>query len=272
MTTLLVLIFSALTATVMAVVGHRVHLAHFHLIGGIPVGAMAIGTGAALGVAIALRLTNNYDTGRFRLLGYLVGFTAYMMIVVADYVALQLRVGDRVYPATELMNIGRYLIFLVEGGAKAAVASLPRWVPPIPRQIMFWVGMIRLAVEFVGTLVATGWMISFLTGVPFCWRNRRFYELKQLVESANTSAVREWELAVHQRRPIEARAILARVKAGRVQPQDRMWMRLVAHQCPVCFAGRVRIEKRRRTVGWVRTEPQDEFLLDEARGSALLAT
>lgn len=271
MTTLLALIFAAATTLVMAVVGHRVHLAHFHLIGGIPMGAMAIGAGAAVGVAIAIRLTNTYDTGRFRILGYLAGFTAYMIVVVTEYVALQLRVGDRVFPATELMNIARYLMLLVEEGAKAAASALPRWVR-IPPEVMFWVGMVRLAVEFVGTLVATGWGISLLTGVPFCWRNRRFYELKQLVESANTVAVREWELAVHQRRPIEARAILARVKAGRVQPQDRMWMRIVAHQCPICLAARVRIEKRKRSAGWVRTEPQDEFLLDEARGSVVLAT
>ncbi|MBI2123598.1 MAG: hypothetical protein HYT96_05505, partial [Armatimonadetes bacterium] len=118
MTTLLALIFAAATTLVMAVVGHRVHLAHFHLIGGIPMGAMAIGAGAAVGVAIAIRLTNTYDTGRFRILGYLAGFTAYMIVVVTDYVALQLRVGDRVFPATELMNIARYLMLLVEEGAK----------------------------------------------------------------------------------------------------------------------------------------------------------
>lgn len=271
MTALLTLILTAATTLVMAALGHRFQFAHFHLIGGIPVGAMSIGAGAALGVALAVRATSNHDTARLRLLGYLAGFTTYAAVVVADYVTLQLRIGGRVLPATEIMNVAHYLMYLVQEGAKSAATVVPKWAK-IPPQIMFWVGMVRLAVEFVGTLVATSWMISLVTGVPFCWRNRRFYELKQLVESANTSAVREWELAVHQRRPMEARAILARVRAGKVQPQDRMWMRIAIHQCPICFAGRVRIEKRKRAAGWVRTEPQDEFLLDEARGSALLAT
>jgi hypothetical protein len=271
MTTLLALIFSAATTVGVAVLGHQLHIAHFHLIGGIPVGAMGIGAGAALGTAIAIRLTNSYDTDDFRTLAYVAGFLAYSLVVSADYMSLHLRVGDRVLPATEIMNVARYLMFLVEEGAKSAAAVLPKWVK-VPPQITFWVGMVRLSVEVVGMLVATGWALSFVTGVPFCVRNRRFYELKYVVESANTSAVREWELAVHQRRPIEARAILARVRAGRPQLQDRVWTRVVIHQCPVCLAGRVRIEKCKRGPGFVRAESQEEFLLDEARGSALLAT
>lgn len=271
MTTLLALIFSAATTIVIAVLGHQLHLAHFHLIGGIPVGSMAIGGGAALGAALAIRLTNNYDTDDFRMLAYVGGFLAYSLVIAADYTALQFRVGDRVLPATEIMNVARYLMFLVEEGAKSTAAALPKWVR-IPPQIMFWLGMVRLSVEIVSTLVATGWALSLVTGVPFCWRNRRFYELKSLIQSANTSAVREWELAVHQRRPIEARAILARVRAGRPQSQDRVWTRIVIHQCPGCLAGRVRIERCRRGIGFVRSESQEEFLLDEARGSVLLAT
>lgn len=271
MTTLLVLIFSAATTIVIAVLGHQFHLAHFHLIGGIPVGAMAIGAGAAAGTAIAIRLMNGYDTDDFRMLGYVAGFTAYALVLFADYTALQFRVGDRVLAATDFMNVARYFLFLVEEGAKSAASVLPKWVR-FPQQIMFWIGMVRLSVEVVGVLVATGWALSLLTGVPFCWRNRRFYELKQLVSSANISAVHEWELAVHQRRPIEARAILSRVRAGRPQFQDRVWMRIVIHQCPGCLAGRVRIEKCRRGHGFMRAESQEEFLLDEARGSALLAT
>lgn len=271
MTTLLALIFSAATTILIAVLGHQLHLAHFHLVGGIPLGAMALGAGAAVGTAIAIRLTNNYDTDDFRMLAYVAGFLAYSLVITADYTALHFRVGDRILPATEVMNVARYLMFLVEEGAKSTAAVLPKWVR-IPPQIMFWLGMVRLSVEIVGLLVATGWTLSLVTDVPFCWRNRRFYELKHLIESANTSAVREWELAVHQRRPIEARAILARVRAGRPQSQDRVWTRIAIHQCPGCLAGRVRIEKCRPGPGFVRSEPEDEFLLDEARGSALLAT
>lgn len=271
MTTLLALIFSAATTIIIAVLGHQFHLAHFHLIGGIPVGAMAIGAGAAVGIAIAIRLTNNYDTDDFRMLGYVAGFLAYGLVIFADYTTLQLRVGGRVLPASEFMNVARYFMFLVEEGAKSTVAALPKWVH-VPQQVMFWLGMVRLAVESVGVLVATGWSLSLLTGVPFCVRNRRFYELKQVIQSANTDAVREWELAVHQRRPVEARAILARARAGRPQLQDRVWKRIVIHQCPICLAGRVRIEKCKRGPGFIRSEHEDEFLLDEARGSALLAT
>lgn len=271
MTTLLALIFSAATTIVIAVLGHQLHLAHFHLIGGIPVGAMAVGAGAAVGTAIAIRLTNSYDTDDFRMLGYVAGLLAYVLVVFADYMALELRVGTRVVPATELMNVARYLSFLVEEGAKSTAAVLPKWVH-VPHQLMFWLGMVRLAVEIVGMLVATGWALSLLTGVPWCWRNHRFYELKQLIHSAHNSAVREWELAVHQRRPMEARALLTRVREGPPHPQDRNWMRIVIHQCPGCFAGRVRIERCRRGIGFVRSESQEEFLLDEARGSVLLAT
>lgn len=271
MTAILSVLLAAATTAAMAYLGHEFHLAHFHVIAGIPVGAMAIGAAAAAGVALAVRLSGNYDTGRFRMLGYLAGLTAYVAVVVLDYLPVQARGAPRASFAPQLLSAASYLVLLVEQGAKAASAQLPQWVR-IPPQISFWIGMVRLAVEVVGTMVATGWSISLLSGVPFCLRNRRFYELKQLVESAHVAAVHEWETAVHQRRPIEARAILARARAARVEPQDRSWMRIVVHQCPVCFAGRVRIERRRRAHGLVRTEPGEELVLDEARGSALLAT
>ena len=80
-------------------------------------------------------------------------------------------------------------------------------------------------------------------------------------------------MAINQRRPMEARTLLARVRNAKVAPYDRSWMRIIIHQCPICLAARVRIEKRRRTAfGRIRTAPADELQFDAVKGSALLAT
>jgi hypothetical protein len=161
---------------------------------------------------------------------------------------------------------------LIEQGAQAISSQLPNGVT-LPTPVAIWLGVLRLLVEVLGVVVATGWTISYLVDVPFCWKNRRFYELRHLLESADTSAVREWETAMHQRRPNEARALLARVRAGRVVPSDRAWIRVAVHQCAVCQAARVRIEGRRRiSLGRIVTEPAQVIQLDAVKGSALLAT
>jgi hypothetical protein len=165
-----------------------------------------------------------------------------------------------------------YVRLLVSQAAAAIAAQMPSQIP-LPAPAALWLGMVRLLVEILAAGVATGWTISYLTGVPFCWKNRRFYELRHLVESANQAAVREWETAVYQRRPLEARALLARVRAGRVHRSDRTWMRIVIHQCPVCLAARVRIERCRRIpLGGMVVESAQEMGFDAARGAALLAT
>lgn len=258
------------TSAAMAYAGHRFSLAHFHLIGGIPLGAVVIGGCAVIGTSIAIRMFSTYDTAGQRIVAQFGGLMAYLGAVMFDYAALHPN-AMMAMPRDQLVDIVKYLQVLVQEGGEAFTSQLPGWVR-IPLEVRFWIGGARLVIEVVGAVVATGWMVSLLTDVPFCWKNRRFFELRQLVESANAQAVREWEMAMNQRRPVEARAILARVRAAKVRRDDRSWMRIAVHQCSGCHASRVRIERRRRAGGVVRTDPAEEINLDAARGAALLAT
>jgi len=267
----LTIVLATLSSAVTAYLAHLTSLPHFHLLGGIPIGAALIGVGAATGVAMAIKLTSNYDVAPFRMFAQLGGVSAYAGAVLLDYLTHEMR-GKTVLGTPEITSILNYARMLVEQGAAAIAAQLPDNVK-FPTPVAVWLGMVRLFIEVLGALVATGWAISYLTAVPFCWKNRRFYELKHVVETANVGAVREWETAINQRRPMEARALLARVRMGKVAPYERSWMRIAIHQCPICQAARVRIEKRRRTVfGHIRTEPTDELQFDAVKGSALLAT
>jgi len=263
-------LFTVGTSAAMAYAAHLAHLAHFHVLGGIPVGAAVIGAGAAIGASVAVRMYATYDTATMRIIAQFGGLLAYTGAVGLDFLvrhpdAPQLPV------LSQAMEGIRYLQYLIQQGGAAFAEQMPAAVR-IPVGIRFWIGGMRLLVEIVGAVVATGWMVSLLTDVPFCWKNRRFYELRSLVESANAQAVREWEMAMHQRRPVEARAVMTRVRAAKVGREDRRWMRIVVHQCPVCRASRVRIERRRRGPGYTRTDQSDEIVLDAARGAVLLAT
>jgi len=268
----LTLVLSTVSSAAAAYLAHRVSLAHFHVLGGIPVGAALIGLGAAVGVAMAIKLTASYDTAGFRIFAQLGGASAYAGAVLLDYIAHQMELGSDALANSDLDNLITYTKLIVEQGGAAIAAQLPGGVT-LPPFVAVWLGMVRLIVEVLATIVMTGWTISYLTGVPFCWKNRRFYELRHLVESANTAAVREWVTAINQRRPMEARALLARVRTGKVMQGERAWMRIAVHQCPVCQAARVRIERRHRTgLGRVRTDPAEEIQFDAVKGSALLAT
>lgn len=271
MSGVLTIILATISSAATAYLAHQGSLAHFHVLGAIPVGGVFIGIGAAIGVAFSIRLTSGYDTAGTRIFAQLGGASAYAGTVLLDYVASEMR-GAATAASGGAADILTYTKALIEQGAQAIVTQLP-WSVTLPGPVAAWLGMVRLLIEVLAAIVATGWTVSYLTGVPFCWRNRRFYELKHLLESSNVNAVQEWETAINQRRPIEARAVLARVRAGRVASGDRYWMRIAVHQCPVCQAGRVRIEKRRRTrLGRIRTEPAEELKFDPVKGSALLAT
>jgi hypothetical protein len=264
------LLFTAVTSAAMAYVAHLFGLAHFHLIGGIPLGAAGIGAGGAIGASIAVRMFGTYDTATMRIVAQLGGLAAYLGAVGLDY--LGSHPNALLTPAlSQLVEVVRYLQVLVQQGGAAFVEQLPGRVQ-IPIAVRFWIGGVRLVVEVVGAVVATGWMLSLATDVPFCWKNRRFFDLRSLVESANAQAVREWEMAMNQRRPVEARAIMARVRAAKVRRDDKRWVRIAVHQCTGCHASRVRIERRRRAPGFVRTDASDEMSLDAVRGAALLAT
>jgi hypothetical protein len=266
----LAFVLAMLSSALTAYFAHRTSLSHFHFLGGIPVGAAVIGIGAAIGVAIAIRVTANYDTASFRIFAQLGGVAAYTGAVMLDYIQYQLKLGGAAQATPDVIHVINYTKLLIEQGAAAIAAQIPSGVN-LPTPMAIWLGVVRLIVEVLGAVVATGWTISYLTSVPFCWKNRRFYELRHLVESADTAAVREWETAIHQRRPMEARALLARIRAGRVMPADRSWIRVAVHQCPICQAARVRIEGRRRvSFGRIVTNPAQEIAFDPVRGSALL--
>src|SRR5207247_4582524 len=182
------------------------------------------------------------------------GVTACRGALLPDYVAGDMR-GHRAVGVPDALMVLKYVRILVEQGAASITAQLPESIK-FPPGVAVWHGVVRLFIEVLGTVVATGWAISYLTGVPFCWRNRRFYELKDVVESSNVGAVREWEMAINQRRPIEASARVARGRTGKVAPYGRSWVRISIYQCPIWLAARVQMEKRRRAAfGRVGTAP-----------------
>lgn len=264
------LLFTLGSSAAMAYTAHLIGLAHFHVLGGIPVGAAAVGAGAAVGASVAVRMYATYDTATMRIIAQFGGLLAYAGAVCLDFLARNPSALQTPL-LTQVIEAIRYSQVLIQQGGAAFVEHLPVSVQ-LPAAIRFWIGGVRLLIEIVGAVVATGWMLSLLTDVPFCWKNRRFYELRSLVESANAQAVREWEMAMHQRRPVEARAIMTRVRAAKVRREDKRWVRIVVHQCPACHASRVRIERRRRGPGFTRTEQSDEIVLDATRGAVLLAT
>ncbi len=268
----MVAIFAALltgaTVAGTAYFGHRLHLAHVHIFGIIPLGAMAIGAGAVIGVVLAMRLTSSYDTTGFRFLGQLAGASAYCAVVLTDFATLMVPIGSRVLPAVQVMGIGEYLRLIADQEAAALASVLPASFQ-IPAPLTLWVAWLQLGIEVVGTLVVTGWTISLLTGVPFCWRNRRFYDLKDVIESPDVNSLWEWEQAIAQRRPIEARSIFARIRQAKVKHADRAWVRVAAHQCPICLTTRVRIEQRHRILGLVRTDPARDLMLDAHESSVI---
>lgn len=263
-------LLTAASSAAIAYVAFILGFTHFHLIGGIPIGAVGLGAGAAVGTALAARVFGTYDIASMRAIAQCGGLAAYALALAFGF--LETHPGAlRTPPLEQVVDGVRYLQLLVQQGGSAFAEQLPARVQ-LPVQIRFWVGSMRLIIEIVGAVVATGWMMSLMTDVPFCWANRRFYELRHLVDSANAQAVREWETAMHQRRPLEARAILARVRAAKVRREDKRWVRIVVHQCPRCHASRVRIERRRRARGYARTEGMEEMTFDAARGAVLFAT
>jgi hypothetical protein len=264
-------VFALLSAAGMVYAGHYFRLAHSHVLAFLPVGAMVLGGGAALGIALAVRLTRSYDTPGHRRLAELFGVLTYLAVVFVDYQTLMVRVGAKVFPVHTVWGPLGYVQYMIEQGVLTAARQLPDFLV-IPPRAAVGVGIAQLILELLGSLVVTGWVISLVTDVPFCWRNRRFYALRSVVETTNAAAVRQWEKAMQERRPIEARAIFTRVRSDRAGPTDQDWTRVALHQCEVCHASRVRIERRHRGVGIIQTEPAEEILFDEARGSALLAS
>ncbi len=261
-------LLTAATIAGSAFLGHRFQLAHFHVLAIVPVGALAIGAASAIGVVLAIRLTSNYATREFRVLGQLAGLSAYCAVLLLDYAFLDLPLGSRMVPAARLMSFGGYLLTLADQEAAALIAILPSFLV-MPFQLDVWFGAAQLVIEVVLATVATGWTISLFTGVPICVTNRRFYALREIMESGDMGGLREWERAIDEHRPIEARSLFARLRVAGVSPGRREWMRVAVHQCSVCLTSRVRIERRHRVLGWVRTGPRRDRALDARASSAI---
>ncbi len=261
-------LLTAATIAGSALLGHRFQLAHFHVLAIVPLGALAIGAASAIGVVLTIRITSNYATREFRALGQIAGFSAYCAILLLDYTFLELPLGAQLVPAARLMEFGGYLRYLVNQEAAALIAVVPSFVL-VPLQLDAWAGVAQLLIEAVLASVVTGWTISFFTGVPICVTNRRFYALREIMESGDVGSLREWERAIDEHRPIEARSIFARLRVAGVSPGTGEWMRVAVHQCSVCLTSRVRIERRHRALGWVRTGPRRDLALDARRSSAI---
>jgi hypothetical protein len=246
-----------------AYLGHRFQLAHMHVLGILPIGALMIGAAASVGVILAVRIASGFDTPGVRLLGQIAGVSAYCGAVVFDYGApIAVARG-----AVSRLGFGEYLAALIDQEAKDLVAVLPSFLQ-IPPGVSEWFGVVQLILEAVVAAVATGWMISFFADVPYCFTNHRFYNLKTIMESRDLNGLREWERAIDEYRPIEARSIFTRVRTVGVG-DSREWMRVAVHQFPVCLKSRVRIEPRHRTLGITYTELGRDLNLD-SRGSAAI--
>jgi len=261
-------LLTAATIAGSALFGHRFQLAHFHVLAIIPVGALGIGAAAAIGVVLAIRLTSNYATKEFRVLGQLAGLSAYGAVLLLDYAFLELPLGRHMISAARVMSFSGYLRHVVDQEVAVLIAVVPSFVS-VPLALDVWAGFAQVLIEVIIAMVATGWTISLFTGVPICVRHRRFYALKQIVESGDIAGLGEWERAINERRPIEARTIFARLRLGGVSPVTREWMRVAIHQCSACLTSRVRMERRRRFLGWVRTGYRRDLVLD-ARGSSAI--
>src|SRR2546426_12309996 len=118
-------VHATLSSVITAYVAHLISLPHFHLLGGIPVGSVLIGTAAATGVAMAVRLTSNYDVAGFRMFAQLGGVTAYLGAMLLDYVAGEMR-GHRAVAVPDALTVLNYVRVLVEQGGRRSPRSCPR--------------------------------------------------------------------------------------------------------------------------------------------------
>src|SRR5207247_9888080 len=109
----LTVVLATLSSVITAYVAHLISLPHFHLLGGIPVGSVLIGTAAATGVAMAIRLTSNYDVAGFRMFAELGGVSAYLGAILLDYVACEMR-GHRAVAVQDTLTVVKYVHVVFE--------------------------------------------------------------------------------------------------------------------------------------------------------------
>ena len=266
---MLTVVITGAAVAAVAFVASRFELVHLHLLLIIPVGATLMGVVIGGAVAASIRLTRSYDTPGFRTAGTVAGLAAYWAAVILDFTGLDITLGPFTFPAPSVLGFPAYLTRMVREQGKPVTAFLDPWLT-IPARYDTWIGLVVIAFEMIGLLFAAGWAISYLGNVPYCRRDRRFYVLREIVETRDEDLLQQWMRAVHERRPMEARNDFGRVRSGRLPGFMRgPRVRVAVHQCPLCKDSRVRIDRRTRRFGLRRTEMIAELWLDGPRAAML---
>jgi len=252
-----------------AFLASRFELTHLHLLLVIPVGATLMGVVIGGAVAASIRLTRSYDTAGFRTLGTVAGLAAYWAAVVLDFTGLAITLGPFSLPATSVLNFPAFLTRMARNQGAPVTAFLAPWIA-IPGRFDVWIGLLVIAFEMIGLSIASGWAISYLGNVPYCRRDRRFFGLREILETYDEDVLQQWMLAVREHRPMEARNDFGRLRSGRLPGFLRgPRLRVAVHQCPLCKDSRVRIDRRSRRFGVQRAAMVAELWLDGPRAAML---
>jgi hypothetical protein len=266
---MLTLVITGAAVAVAAIGASRFELTHLHLLLVLPVGAVLIGAVVGSAVAASIRLTRSYDTAGFRTLGAAAALVAYWAAVVLDFMGLTITLGTFTFPAPSVLDFPVYLGRLVRDQGAPIVMFLKPWLA-ISARFDPWIGLIVIGIEMVGLLVAAGQAISYLGNVPYCRRDRRFYALREIIETRDEDVLQQWMRAVHERRPMEARNDFGRLRSTKLPDSvGGPRVRVAVHQCPLCKDSRVRIDRRTRRFGMRRTQMMTELWLDGPRAAML---
>ena len=266
---MLTIVITAVAAAAAAVLAARFELTHLHLLLIIPVGAIAMGIIVGAAVAASIRLTRSYDTNGMRTVGTVAGLAAYWAAVLLDFTGLSITLGPFRLPATSVLNVPAYFTRMVRAQGQPISAFLAPWLT-IPRRFDAWIGLGVIAIEMIGLLYAVGSVISYLGNVPYCRRDRRFFALREILETREEELLHQWMRAVHERRPMEARNDFGRIRMSRLPGYLRgPRVRIAVHQCALCKDSRVRIDRRTKRLGIPRTEMIAELWLEGARATML---
>jgi hypothetical protein len=266
---MLTIVITGVVAAGAAWLAARFELTHLHLLLVIPVGAIAMGIVVGAAVAASIRLTRSYDTSGVRMLGSIAGLAGYWGAVVLDFTGPSITLGPFRLPATSVLTFPAYLTRMVRAQGQSVTTFLAPWVT-IPARFDVWIGLGVIAVEMIGLVFAAGWAISYLGNVPYCRRDRRFFAFREIIETREEDLLRQWMLAVHERRPMEARNDFGRIRMSRLPGAlGGPRIRIAVHQCVLCKDSRVRIERRTRRFGLQRTETMAELWLDGPRAAML---
>jgi hypothetical protein len=228
---------------------------------------MGVVIGAA--VAISIRLTRSYDTSGMRLLGTVAGLASYWAAVVLDFLGLSITLGPFRFSAPSVLTFPAYLSRMIRAQGQPVTTFLDPWLD-IPARFDAWFGLAVIAIEMIGLLYAVSWATSYLGNVPYCRRDRRFYGLREIIETRDEDVLQRWMTAVNERRPMEARNDFGRLRSGRLPASiGGPRVRVAVHQCPLCKDSRVRIDRRFRRLGIKRTELIAELWLVGPRTAML---